>query len=191
MQKRRIILASRSPRRKKLLEQIGLEFEICESNFDEASVTLADPIELAKFLALKKAEDVARQYDDAIIIGADSLVIFNGQTLGKPKDAADAKRILRELSGQENKGITGYAIIDAKNKIVINSHSEAIVKFRDLSDEEINEYVATGEPLDNAGGYALMDRGSMLADFISGDFYSIIGLPISKVYVDLREMGVM
>jgi septum formation protein len=147
MQKRKIILASKSPRRKKLLEQIGLEFKIVESNFNEDSVNLADPIELAKFLALKKAEVVAANYDDAIIIGADSVVIFNGCPLGKPKNAIEAKKILRELSGKENKAITGYAIIDTKNKTVVNNYSGAIVKFRNLSDEEINEYVETGEPM--------------------------------------------
>lgn len=189
MQKRRIILASRSPRRKKLLEQVGLEFEICESNFNEDSVNLADPIELVKFLALKKAEVVAARYDDAIIIGADAVVIFNGQTLGKPKDAADAKRILRQLSGQENKGITGYALIDTKSKIVVNNYSEAVVKFRDLSDEEIDEYVATGEPLDMAGAYGLMDKGAILMESVRGNFYSIVGLPINQVYVELRKMG--
>lgn len=189
MQKRRIILASRSPRRKKLLEQIGLEFEICDSNFDEDSIKITDPVGLVKLLALKKAEAVAVNYDDAIIIGADSVVIFNGAALGKPRDEADAKRILRELSGQENKGITGYAIIDTKNKIVINSHSEATVKFRNLSDEEIDEYIATGEPLDMAGAYGLMDKGAVLMESVRGNFYSIVGLPISEVYVELRKMG--
>jgi len=191
MQKRKIVLASRSPRRKKLLEQVGLEFEIFESNFDENSVKLADPIELAKFLALKKAEAAAAQYADAIIIGADSVVIFNGAALGKPRDAAEAKKILRELSGKENKGITGYAIIDVKNKIVINSHSEATVKFRDLSDEEIDEYIATGEPLDMAGAYGIMDRGATLMESVNGNFYSIVGLPINEVYFELRKMGVI
>ena len=189
MQKRKIVLASRSPRRKKLLEQIGLEFEIVESNFDEDSINLADPIELVKFLALKKAEAVAKRYGDAIIIGADSVVIFNGQALGKPKDANDAKRILRQLSGQENKGITGYAIIDTKNKRVVNSYSEATVKFRNLSDGEIDEYIATGEPLDMAGAYGLMDRGAILMESVVGNFYSIVGLPISEIYVELRKMG--
>ncbi|MDD4271913.1 MAG: Maf family protein [Patescibacteria group bacterium] len=189
MQKRKIVLASKSPRRKKLLEQVGLEFEIIESNFDEDSVNLADPIELAKFLALKKAEAVAASFNDAIIIGADSVVIFNGQTLGKPKDAAQAKRILRELSGKENRGITGYAIIDTKNKIVVNNYSEAVVKFRDLSDEEIDEYIATGEPLDMAGAYGLMDRGAVLMESVNGNFYSIVGLPINEVYFELRKMG--
>ena len=191
MQQRKIVLASKSSRRKKLLEQIGLEFEICESNFDEDSVILADPIELAKFLALKKAEVVAARYGDAVIIGADSVVIFNGKILGKPKDAADAKRILRGLSGKENKGITGYAIIDTKNKITVNSHSEAVVKFRNLSDEEINEYVATGEPLDMAGAYGLMDKGAVLMESVNGNFYSIVGLPINEVYIELRKMGVI
>lgn len=189
MQKRKIVLASGSPRRKRLLEQIGLEIEICESNFNEDSVKIADPIELAKFLALKKAETVAARFDDAIIIGADSVVIFDGVALGKPKDEAQAKRILRELSGKENRGITGYAIIDTKNNVMVNNHSEAIVKFRNLSDEEINEYVATGEPLDMAGAYGLMDKGAILMESVSGNFYSIVGLPINEVYVELRKMG--
>ena len=189
MQKRKIVLASRSPRRKRLLEQIGLEIEICESNFNEDSVKIADPIELAKFLALKKAEAVAARFDDAIIIGADSVVIFDGVALGKPKDEAQAKRILRELSGKENRGITGYAVIDTKNNVMVNNHSEAIVKFRNLSDEEINEYVATGEPLDMAGAYGLMDKGAILMESVSGNFYSIVGLPINEVYVELRKMG--
>ena len=188
--KRKIILASRSPRRKNILKQIGLEFEVRESKYEEDLNAIADPVELVKFLALKKAEDVAKQYDDAIIIGADSMVILNGKPLGKPKDKAEAKKILRELSGRENRGITGYAIIDTKNKIAVNDYSEATVKFRELSDEEIDEYVATGEPLDMAGAYGLMDRGAVLMESVSGDFYSIVGLPIGKVYVELRKMGV-
>ena len=189
MQKRKIVLASGSPRRKRIMEQVGLEFEIVESNFDEESVKIADPVELAKLLALKKAEAVAGRFSDAIIIGADSIVIFNGRPLGKPKDAAEAKRILRELSGQENKGITGYAIIDTKNQIVVNKHSEATVKFRNFSDEEIDEYIATGEPLVMAGAYGLMDRAAIFLESIRGDFYSIVGLPISHVYVELKKMG--
>lgn len=171
------------------MEQIGLEFEIVESNFDEDSVNLADPIELAKFLALKKAQAVVARYDDAIIIGADSVVIFKGQVLGKPKTAVDAKRVLRELSGKKNRGITGYCLIDTKNKTVVNKHSEAVVKFRTLSDAEIDEYVATGEPLDMAGSYGLMDKGAVLMESIRGNFYSIVGLPINEVYVELKKMG--
>lgn len=189
MQNRKIVLASGSPRRKKLMEQIGLEFEIVESNFDEDSINLADPIELAKFLALKKAETVAARYDDAIIIGADSLVIFKGQALGKPKTAAEAKRVLRELSGVENEAITGYCLIDTKNKTVVNKHSQAIVKFRTLSDAEIDEYVATGEPLEMAGSYGLMDKGAVLMESTNGNFYSVVGLPINEVYVELKKMG--
>lgn len=172
-----------------MLEQIGLEFEIVESDYDEDMNAKADPYELVKFLALKKAENVAEQYGDAIIIGADTIAVFNNKFLGKPKDAAEAKKVLRELSGKENVAITGYAIIDTKNKIVINDHSDAIVKFRNLSDAEIDEYVATGEPLGMGGSYGLMDRGAVLMESIKGNFYSIIGLPINIVYVELKKMG--
>lgn len=187
---RKIILASRSPRRKVLLEQIGLQFDIHESEYEEDMNAMKDPHELVKFLALNKAKDVAKHYNDAIIIGADTFVIFNDKFIGKPKDAQHAKEILKNFSGKKHEVVTGFAIIDTKNNIVINDLGKASVKFLELSDEEIDSYIATGEPLTRAGAYGLMERAAVLIDSIEGDFYSVIGLPLNKVYVNLKELGV-
>ncbi|MDO8593072.1 MAG: nucleoside triphosphate pyrophosphatase [bacterium] len=189
MQKRKIVLASKSPRRKRLLEQIGLEFEIVDSNYDEDSVTISDPVELVKFLALKKAQAVAANYDDAVVVGADTFTILDNSFIGKPKDQADAKIILKNFSGREHKVITGLAIIDTKNGNIINLAGEAMVKFRILDDQEIEDYIATGEPLNAAGGYNMNDHGATLIESVSGDYFVIVGFPLSKLYVELRKMG--
>ena len=189
-QERKIVLASKSERRKALLEQIGLKIEVRESKYEEDMNVHGNPYELAKFLALKKAEDVAKHYNDAIIIGADTFVIFEGNFIGKPKDAEDARETLRKFSGIEHEIVSGFAIIDTKNGKIVNDFGEARVRFRDLTDEEINDYVATGEPLNMAGSYGLMNKAAGLISSIDGDFYSIIGLPLNKVFVELRKMGV-
>jgi len=172
------------------LEQIGLKFEIRESEYKEDMTAKNDPYELAKFLALGKAQDVARHYDDAIVIGADTFTIFEGQHVGKPKDAEDAKRILKNFSGRSHEVVTGFAVVDTKSGEVINGYGKAESFFRELTDEEIDAYVATGEPLGMAGGYGFMDKGSVLMSEVKGDFYSIIGLPIGQVYLALKKMGV-
>lgn len=187
---RKIILASRSERRKALLKQIGLDFEVRESEYEEDMTTHNDPYELAKFLALKKAEDVAKYYDNAVIIGADTFVIFEGKFIGKPKNKEDAKKTLRKLSGIKHNIVSGLAIIDTKNKTIFNDYGKAEVEFRNLTEEEIDDYVATGEPLNMAGSYGLMNKAAGLIENINGDFYSIIGLPLNKVFVELQKMGI-
>lgn len=188
---RKIILASKSYWRKTLLEQIGLrDFEIVESDYDEDMTALNDPIELAKFLALKKGEAVAKKFDDAIILSGDTFIVFEGKFIGKPKDSEDAKRMLRLFSGQEVSAVSGYAIIDTKTGKVINDFNEGRAKFRELSEQEIDDYVATGEPLSLAGSFGIMKRGVVLFESVSGDFYSIVGFPIGKIYLALKEMGV-
>ena len=188
---RKIILASKSPRRKRLLEQIGLTFEVCESEYEEDMTVKSDPYELAKFLALGKAEDVARHYDDAIVIAADTFTVFEGKYVGKPKDDEDAKRILKNFSGRSHEVITGFAIIDTKSGEVISGYGQAESFFRELTNEEIDTYVATGEPLGMAGAYGFMDKGAVLMEGVKGDFYSIIGLPIGQIYLALKKMGVI
>ena len=188
MQKRKIILASRSPRRKKILSQMGVVFESRQSQYEEDMQAMSDPVKLVKFLALQKAKDVAKHYKDAIIIGADTFVIFAGKFVGKPSSKKDAKRILRMLSGKEHRIVSGFAIIDTKNKKFINDFGEARVKFKKLSDKEIDDYIKTGDPLDKAGAYGVMDKGAFLVESIKGDFYSIVALPIAKVITELRKM---
>jgi septum formation protein len=189
--KRKIILASKSYWRKILLEQIGLKnFEIIESDYEEDMSALDDPRELAKFLALKKGEAVAEKFKDAIILSGDTFVVFENKFIGKPKDSEDAKKTLRMFSGKEVTAVSGYAIIDTKTGKVINDVNEGVVKFRDLSDEEIDDYVATGESLNLAGSFGIMKRGVVLFESVSGDFYSIVGFPIGKIYLALKELGV-
>jgi septum formation protein len=187
---RKIVLASKSERRRMLLGQIKLDFEIRESEYEEDMSAMSDPYELAKFLALGKAQDVAKYYDDAIIIGADTFVFSGGKFIGKPKDVVDARKILTEFSGKTHEIVTGLAIIDTKNKIVINEYDEARVTFRKLMPEEIEDYIATGEPMDKAGAYGLMHRGAVLIEKVEGDFYSVIGLPLNKLHLALKKLGV-
>ena len=173
-----------------MLEQIGLKFAVCESAYEEDMNALEDPYELVKFLARKKGEDVARHYNDAIIISADTFIICDGVFIGKPKTRDEAREILKKFSGHEHEAVSGYAIINTKTGKIINDFGSARVKFRKLSNDEIEGYIDTGEPFDKAGGYGLQDKAAVLIEGILGDFYSIIGLPLSKVYVGLREMGV-
>lgn len=191
MVKRKIILASGSARRKRLLKMLGVKFSVKVSQYNEDMSAHQDPHMLAKFLALEKAREVARYYKEAVIIGADSFIIFKNKFLGKPKNAKEAKEMLRALSGKEHLAITGFAIIDTKTKKTITDYGEAKVKFRNLGDEEINGYIATGEPMEMAGAYGLMDKGFFLVESVKGDFYSVIGLPLAKVYLALKKMGVM
>jgi septum formation protein len=187
---RKIVLASKSERRKALLEQIYLEFEVRESEYEEDMSVMSDPYELAKFLALGKAQDVARHYEDAIIIGGDTFVFYEGKFIGKPKDKDDAKRILSNFSGNTHNIVTGLAVIDTKNGVIVSDYDEAKVTFRKLTPKEIEDYVATGEPLDKAGAYGLMHRGAVLIEKINGDFYSVVGLPLNKLHLALKKLGV-
>ena len=188
---RKIVLASKSPRRRDLLKQIGIkDFEIRESRYEEDMTAKNDPFKLVKFLALEKTKEVASHYDDAIVIGGDSIVAFEGKFIGKPKDEEDAKTILRNFSGKQVVAISGFAVIDTKNNKIVSDFGSAKVIFSELSEEEIDDYVATGEPLGMAGAFGLMNRAAVFAEGVDGDFYSIIGLPVNKVYLELKKMGI-
>jgi len=187
--KRKIVLASKSPRRKRLLKILGVKFSVRESACEEDMSVSSDPYKLAQFLALEKAREVAKHYKDAIIIGADSFIIDQGEFIGKPKDKKQARQFLKNFSGKEHQAVTGFALVDTKYNKTFTDYGEALVKFRDLTDNDINDYVATGEPLEMAGAYGLMDGGAFLVDSIKGDFYSVIGLPLAKVYLALKQFG--
>jgi septum formation protein len=188
--KRKIVLASKSPRRKFLLELMGLKFEIRESQYEEDMQAYQDPYRLVKFLAFKKAEEVARHYPNAIIIGADTFVVYKNKFIGKPKDKKDALRIIKLLSGKSHLAISGLALIDTKTGKKIITHEEAKVTFRKLSDNEIKKYLRDKECLSMAGAYGLMGKAAGLIKSIEGDFYSIIGLPLTKLHLSLKKMGV-
>ena len=190
--KRKIILASQSPRRKQLLEQIGLQIEIHESEYEEDMNALDDPRELAKFLSLEKAKDVAKHYDDAIVIAGDTFTVFDGKFIGKPKNEETAKEIIRTFSGNEHYIVSGFTIIDTKNDKIVNDFGEAKVRFKELSEKEINDYVnfAKDEIMGMAGAYSLLSKAAPLVEGVEGDFFSVIGLPLNQIYVELKNLGV-
>jgi septum formation protein len=187
---RKIILASQSPRRKKLLEQIGLDFEIKASKYEEDMNAKKDPQELVQFLALNKAQNLAKNYQDAIIIGADTVVVYQNNIIGKPKNIEEARKTLNDFSDQEHEVITGFAIIDTKLDKFISGFDSAQVKFRKLDQKEIEDYIQTGEPLDKAGSYGIQSKGATLIESIKGDYFSVVGLPLTKIYLSLKELNV-
>ncbi len=173
-----------------MLEQLGLKFEIRESGYREDMEALKDPFRLVRYLAFKKTEEVARRYADAIVIGADTFIVFKNKFLGKPKSRAEARAMLKSLSGKEHSVVTGFCVLDTRTGKMINSYDESRVRFRKLSEEEIDAYVKTGLPLDRAGAYGIQDRSAVFIKSIEGDYHSILGLPLAKIYLALKKVGV-
>ena len=179
----RLILASSSPRRKELLNTLGYPFEVIASKADEAIDEKKPLIEEIKRLSFVKALTVFKENKDAVVIGADTVVVCEDEVLGKPADQADAKRMLKKLSGKSHYVITAVTIISKSRSETFAK--TATVDFCELSDEEIVRYIATGEPLDKAGAYGIQGYAARFIDKIAGDYYSIIGLPVSALYKKL------
>lgn len=188
-EEKQIILASASPRRKHLLQEIGLKFEIHPSDFEEKDTHL-DPEELAIHNALGKAQDIAGHYKDAIIIGVDTIVAFQDQIIGKPKDQQDAKRILRLLSNTTHKVISGLAVIDSKTHKAITVAETTFVTMDRLEESDIEAYINSGEGTDKAAGYAIQGLGALFVKKIEGDYFNVVGLPIYRLQKILKEFGV-
>jgi septum formation protein len=182
-----IILASQSPRRAHLLRQIGMRFEISVSAVDEIFDDALTPAENARALALKKAADVASRFTQGIVLGSDTIVVLDGQLLAKPESEADARRMLGLLSGRTHSVFTGFALVDAESKKQYIDCEQTEVTFRTLGDDEIAAYVASGSPMDKAGAYGIQDDfGAVFVERINGDYYTVVGLPLSKVYCALQ-----
>jgi len=188
--KKKIILASTSPRRSELLKQIGLDFEIMPSKYEEDMSLKMDNAGLAKALAYGKAKDVADRIKKGVVIGSDTFVVFDKKRIGKPKDKNDARKMLGMISGQWVKIYSGIAIIDVKNKKKIIDHEVTRVKIKNLTAKEIENYLRTGEPLDKAGAFAIQGRGAIFIEKINGCYSSVIGLPLNRLYVDLQKIGI-
>ncbi|SDK58394.1 Maf family protein [Natronincola ferrireducens] len=177
----KIVLASNSPRRKEILENLGVQFQIITSDIEEKLNQDMDPYHLATELAYQKAKNVADKINDkVIVIGADTVVV-NNQILGKPQDQLEAFRMLKQLSGNQHEVVTGLALIDCHTKKEIRDYEITKVCFRQLEDIEINQYIATGEPMDKAGGYGIQGKASLFVRKIDGDYYNVVGLPIYKL----------
>lgn len=173
-----LILASASPRRRELLSLYTQDFTVCASSFDEKSVTAAAPDALVEKLARGKCLAVAAQHPGCLVIGSDTVVDVNGEVFGKPHGADDARRMLRALSGTAHKVHTGVCVSDGKRTESFVDTCE--VRFFTIPESEIESYIATQEPYDKAGGYAIQGRAALWLDGISGDYYTIMGLPISR-----------
>lgn len=183
----RLILASGSPRRKELLSTLDIPFEIIVSNFEEnIDQNKSLEIEIER-LSYGKASSVYQSNKDAIVIGADTIVTINNKVLGKPKNEQDVKRMLNLLSNNVHTVITGVTIMSKDKTETFSSSSK--VYFDKLSDEEIEEYINTKEPMDKAGAYAIQGIGSKFIKKIEGDYYAIVGLPINQIYQKLRAFN--
>ncbi len=178
---KKIVLASSSPRRKKILSKYNIDFETMTSHIDEEISSDDDPIQVVMSLAFQKAEDIANRLDfDAIVIAADTIVYME-KVLGKPKDKIDAYRTLESLSGKEHLVITGIAIIDINLGKKVIDYEITKVKFRELQPEKINKYIDTGEFIDKAGAYGIQGYGEILVEWIEGSYSNVVGLPIVKL----------
>lgn len=182
----RWILASASPRRKELLEKLGVEFEVCPAQGEE-KITEKQPSELVMELAGQKAEEVAgRTGGDVLVLGADTIVVFQGKALGKPADEQDACRMLEMLSGNVHEVYTGVALINQKTGEKKRFFEKTEVFMSPMEKKEILDYIASGEPMDKAGAYGIQGIGAKFIHRINGDYYNVVGLPISRIY---REAG--
>lgn len=181
----RLILASGSPRRRELLARMGYRFEILVPDVDEHVEGPAR--EVVGILSLRKARAAAAQLSDGIVIASDTLVSLNGEALGKPADAQDARRMLLELSGNTHEVFTGVALIDAASGRTLSRVVRTGVRFRDLSDEEICAYIRTGEPMDKAGAYAIQGGAHGFVEALDGSYENVIGFPVEDVRELLEE----
>jgi len=189
-----IILASASPRRRELMSQVGIKFDVIPSNVDEEPLDGETPEEHVLRLAAEKARDVAGRMDGAgerWVIGSDTIVVADSEIMGKPADRRDAVNMLKKLSGREHRVITAYCIINSDSRDELRRCVETLVRFRHLKDSEIEAYVDSGEPMDKAGAYAIQGLGSFMVEEIRGSYSNVVGLPICQVVEDLENVGAL
>ena len=185
----KLILASQSPRRRELLERMGLDFTVISPQIDEDAFTDPDPAALVCTLSREKALAVAREQDpDVLVVAADTVVVLDGQALGKPGDEAGAAAMLAALSGRSHEVYTGVTVCRGDRAVTEAKRTE--VTFRPLSREEIRSYVATGEPMDKAGAYGIQGFGALLVEGIRGDYFNVVGLPVCRLGRMLAGFGV-
>ncbi len=182
------VLASKSPRRKLLLKNIGLQAEIIPANVDESILSTLPPEKMVTELALLKASDVARSFrGDTYVIAADTVVVLDGKVFGKPHDISDAKAMLTKLSGNTHSVYTGYCVVCCKDGSAAAKYERTDVTFRTLSEDEIDAYIKTREPMDKAGAYGIQEKGSMFVEKISGDYFNVVGLPVCALSKLLKD----
>lgn len=188
-----IVLASNSPRRREILSQLNIRFEVVPSNFEETLINM-EPLELVEHFAYMKALDVFEKLkgnlpENTYILGSDTIV-YCDSIMGKPKSDEDAYQMLKTLSNKEHQVISGLSIIQGSTGKAITMHELTKVWIRELEDREILEYIASGEPLDKAGAYAIQGVGSLFVEKIQGCYFNVVGLPVNKLFKIMKEFGV-
>ncbi len=191
---RKIILASASPRRRELLAGVGTTFQICRSNGEE-NITKEDPDDIVKELSLQKATTVAEERkleEGTVIIGADTIVFYEGKILGKPADEEDAVRTLEMLQGRTHQVYTGFTFLQKKEgKWIADSFAEKTdVTFYPVTEKEIRDYVRTGEPMDKAGSYGIQGKFGIYVKGINGSYTNVVGLPIGRLFYEAKKLGI-
>jgi septum formation protein len=184
----RVILASQSPRRRELLELVGITHEVRPADIDETYFPGENPREHAERLAREKAAVIARQEPEAIVIGSDTIVVVDGDVLGKPADEAEAARMLRRIAGRSHVVMTAVAVVwrgETRSAV-----EEVGVDFHPLTDAEIDAYIATREPMDKAGAYGIQGYGAAIVARVDGDYFAVMGLPVQRLVRVLRELGI-
>ncbi len=187
---RTIILASASPRRKELLERIGLKFKVEPGNFEESIISGFEPLGLARKISLEKAKVVAVRHENAIVIAADTFIVFGDRILGKPRTETEARKMLEMINGKSHSVITGFTIIDTGKNKTLSRAVVTRVYIRKLTPAEIDAYVKSKEPLDKAGAYAIQGLGAVIVERIEGDYFNVVGLPLSALTEALKDFGV-
>lgn len=184
-----IYLASRSPRRRKLLKQLNIDFKLIKVDTKESIGKGEKPVPIVKRLANEKMKNAKERIKNGIIITADTIVVLNGLVIGKPKNKKHANVILKQLSGKTHIVYTGFAIYNSKNDVLISDYEKTFVKFRKISIKEIEEYVNSGSPMDKAGAYGIQDDfGAVFIEGINGCYNNVVGLPLTKVYQALKKI---
>lgn len=187
---KKIILASTSPRRKELFGKLNLPFVVEASDYEEDMTIKMPPKKLAKFLSYGKAVAVAKKHKADIVIGADTFVVFDNKLLGKPKSKIEAKKMLKKLSGKRVDILTGLTIIDVASGKKISTTDVTKAFIRKMTDAEIDNYIASGEPMDKAGAFAIQGLGAVIIRRIEGDFMGAMGLPLFILAKELKKFGI-
>lgn len=182
-----IILASGSPRRREILSNTSAKFSVITSDVDEKIFDYEEPTQLVLRLAFEKCMDVAVNNTENVVIGADTIVVLDNEILGKPKNEDEAFKMLKKLSNREHQVITGMSIVNLEKNKKIVDYAISNVKFKNLTDQDIADYISTKECLDKAGAYGIQGYGALLVEEIRGDYFNIVGLPISKLSDILKE----
>ena len=186
---RELVLASTSPRRRELLSCLGIDFRVVPPSTLENMLPHETPREMVERLALSKALSVARPLSSGLVIGADSVVVLDGRVLGKPVNNAQARDMLRSLRGREHRVMTGLALVDAANQDTRVTSESSLVTMRDYTDDQLEAYVASGEPMDKAGAYAVQDRVFRPAERLEGCYTNVMGLPLCSLVNMIQDAG--